>query len=99
MTDDEIQRSLAELHPASAGWALSCCRWDREEAEEVLQVTYLKILDGRALLEECAPTHEVRVHESAWSCAHGVGRWREDCGCSTGGHPDWKQAWRAPLRR
>src|SRR3954471_23558386 len=48
MTDDEIQRSLAELHPASAGWALSCCRWDREEAEEVLQVTYLKILDGRA---------------------------------------------------
>src|SRR5436305_1404383 len=48
MTDDEIQRSLAELHPASAGWALSCCRWDREEAEEVLQVAYLKILDGRA---------------------------------------------------
>jgi RNA polymerase sigma factor (sigma-70 family) len=48
MTDDEIQRSLAELHPAGAGWALSCCRWDREEAEEVLQVAYLKILDGRA---------------------------------------------------
>src|SRR5947199_92375 len=48
MTEDEIQRSLAELHPASAGWALSCCRWDREEAEEVLQVAYLKILDGRA---------------------------------------------------
>jgi RNA polymerase sigma-70 factor, ECF subfamily len=52
MTDDEIQRSLAELHPASAGWALSCCRWDREEAEEVLQVTYLKILDGRARFGE-----------------------------------------------
>ncbi len=48
MTDDEIQRSLVELHPASAGWALSCCRWEREEAEEVLQVAYLKILDGRA---------------------------------------------------
>ncbi len=48
MTDDDIQRSLAELHPASAGWALSCCRWDREEAEEVLQMAYLKILDGRA---------------------------------------------------
>ena len=48
MTNDDIRRSLAELHPASAGWALSCCRWDREEAEEVLQVTYLKILDGRA---------------------------------------------------
>ena len=48
MTHDDIQRSLAELHPASAGWALSCCRWDREEAEEVLQMAYLKILDGRA---------------------------------------------------
>src|SRR5436305_13811813 len=52
MTDDEIQRSLAELHPASAGWALSCCRWDRDEAEEVLQMTYLKILDGRARFDE-----------------------------------------------
>lgn len=48
MTHDDVQRSLTELHPASAGWALSCCRWDREEAEEVLQVAYLKILDGRA---------------------------------------------------
>ena len=40
----------------------------------------------------------VRIHESAWSCAHGVGRWREDCGCSTGGQPGWNQRWRAPLR-
>jgi hypothetical protein len=38
------------------------------------------------------------VHESAWSCAHGVGRWREDCGCSTGGPAGWDQRWRAPLR-
>ena len=41
---------------------------------------------------------EVRIRESAWSCAHGVGRWREDCGCSTGGEPGWHQRWRAPLR-
>ena len=45
------------------------------------------------------PTHEARVHLSAWSCAHGVGRWKEDCGCHTGGEPGWTQAWRAPLRR
>ncbi|RAI15839.1 MAG: glycoside hydrolase [Candidatus Melainabacteria bacterium] len=35
---------------------------------------------------------------SSWSCFHGVGRWKEDCGCSTGGHPNWNQKWRKPLR-
>ena len=39
------------------------------------------------------------VEDSAWSCAHGVGRWERDCGCNTGGRPDWNQQWRAPLRR
>jgi RNA polymerase sigma factor (sigma-70 family) len=42
---------IAALHPASFGWALVCCGWDREEAEEVLQETYLKVLDGAAVFE------------------------------------------------
>ena len=50
------------------------------------------------LLAARPPTHQARVRTSAWSCAHGVGRWVNDCGCHTGGHEGWTQAWRAPLR-
>jgi alpha-amylase/alpha-mannosidase (GH57 family) len=46
------------------------------------------------------PTRLVRIIEdSSWSCAHGVERWRADCGCATGEHPDWNQGWRLPLRQ
>ena len=44
----ELQAELEKLHVASFGWALSCCRRDRAEAEEVLQTVYLKILEGKA---------------------------------------------------
>jgi alpha-amylase/alpha-mannosidase (GH57 family) len=46
------------------------------------------------------PARVVRiVEDSSWSCAHGVERWRADCGCATGEHPDWDQGWRLPLRQ
>jgi alpha-amylase/alpha-mannosidase (GH57 family) len=51
-------------------------------------------------LELHPPIHEVRIIEnSSWSCMHGIERWREDCGCNSGGHGGWNQSWRRPLRR
>jgi RNA polymerase sigma factor (sigma-70 family) len=48
MSERSPEPCLAELHPESFGWALHCCGWDRQEAEDVLQTAYLKVLDGRA---------------------------------------------------
>ena len=50
------------------------------------------------------PTMKVELKEgpnnegTSWSCAHGVGRWKENCGCRTGGPEEWTQEWRKPLR-
>lgn len=50
-------------------------------------------------LDKYRSNYEADIKQaSSWSCFHGVGRWKEDCGCSTGGHPGWNQKWRKPLR-
>lgn len=58
-----------------------------------------KITNYAEYLDKYESDYEVDIKQaSSWSCFHGVGRWKEDCGCSTGGHPGWNQKWREPLR-
>ncbi len=58
-----------------------------------------------AHLDAHPPRHQVDIdfgeagEGTSWSCAHGVDRWKRDCGCSVGAPAGWNQKWRAPLRR
>jgi alpha-amylase/alpha-mannosidase (GH57 family) len=67
--------------------------------------TGFELINYGSFLKRYPPVHEVEIDEgpkgegTSWSCAHGVGRWKEDCGCSTGGKPGWNQKWRKPLRK
>ena len=56
MTREELDRELERLHAASFGWALTCCRQDRDEAEDVLQTAYLRAIEGRARFNGHAST-------------------------------------------
>ena len=61
----------------------------------------IEVTNYATFLDEHPATREVSVvggEGSSWSCAHGVGRWYRDCGCSTGGEAGWNQQWRRPLR-
>ncbi|MFK8183169.1 MAG: DUF3536 domain-containing protein [Phormidesmis sp.] len=56
-----------------------------------------KVTSYAHYLSLCPPTWEVQLKPvTAWSCSHGVERWKNDCGCGGGG--GWQQQWRAPLR-
>ena len=48
MDSERLLLELEKQHRASFGWALACTGRDRREAEDVLQTSYLKVLDGRA---------------------------------------------------
>lgn len=73
--------------------ALASCIYNIEKDENISMINY-----GH-FLELFPPEMEIKIKENtSWSCYHGVERWRADCGCNTGGHPDWNQKYRKPLR-
>lgn len=59
----------------------------------------ISITNYSQYLEMFPPEHEVEINDNtSWSCAHGIERWRSDCGCHTGGREGWTQKWRVGLR-
>lgn len=63
-----------------------------------------RVVNYGEFLAENPPVWEVRLKSgpngegTSWSCAHGVGRWKQHCGCRGGGPDEWHQNWRGPLR-
>jgi len=64
----------------------------------------LRVTNYGQFLVENEPQWEVEIkggidgEGTAWSCAHGVGRWSRDCSCHASAPEGWNQKWRAPLR-
>ena len=65
----------------------------------------IRVTNYAEFLAENPPAWEVEIKEgpggegTAWSCAHGLGRWHRNCGCRGDGPPEWDQEWRGPLRQ
>jgi alpha-amylase/alpha-mannosidase (GH57 family) len=80
-------------HQRYGDMALSYCLYSIESDRTTGLTNY------GAYLEKHPPTHLIEIAENtSWSCAHGIERWRNHCGCHSGAHPEWTQAWRKPLR-
>jgi len=66
---------------------------------EVQRAPGATLTNYAAVLRDHPPAADVAlVAPSSWSCAHGVERWRGDCGCRMAPERGWHQRWRAPLR-
>ncbi len=64
-----------------------------EDSNQALMTNFGEFLDRFGSFWE-ADIYE----DSSWSCAHGIERWRLDCGCRIDSGQGWNQRWRAVLR-
>lgn len=48
MNQADLRGQLKENHAAAWGWAVFCCRGDKDMAEEALHDTYIQVLEGKA---------------------------------------------------
>ena len=49
MNKIKLEHLLKEHHKDAFMWASQCCNYNREDGKEVLQITYLKILERKAI--------------------------------------------------
>ena len=47
-----IKQQLEKHHQESFGWSMCCCYRNEEHAKEVLQIAYLKVLEGKARFKQ-----------------------------------------------
>ncbi|SHO63773.1 RNA polymerase sigma factor [Algoriphagus zhangzhouensis] len=52
MNRTELEHILKQLHRDAYIWARQCCQFDDELAKDMLQQSYLKILEGKAKLKD-----------------------------------------------
>ncbi len=80
-------------HHKHGDMALAFCLDYIEKSQKATLTNYGQFLDLYPV------EYEAQIREnSSWSCVHGVERWRNNCGCNSGGNSGWHQLWRKPLR-